>query len=63
MTKNNNALVCVGLDYDATKGYVHMVQCDNCNWFDRIYIPYGTTIKQYLETKRCKRCNCEDVLF
>lgn len=56
-------LVSVGLDVDRTLGYIDRIHCNNCNWFDTIYIPYGITIKQYLKDKRCKRCNCEGVLY
>ena len=50
-------------DKDKQKGYAETIQCLNCHWREQIYVPFGITKKEYLKSKRCKRCKCGDVLF
>ena len=62
-TEMKEGFTRVGLVYDQTKGYATNIHCLNCSECDTIYIPYGETIKNYLDNKECPHCKCKGVLY
>lgn len=41
-----------------TKYYFKDILCRNCGIEQSLTIPFGTTVYQFLSTKKCDKCGC-----